>query len=210
MTDICVFDLDGTLVDSMPRYAAGILSVLDDEGIPYTPDLIGVLTPLGYTKSAELYQTMGVPGTVEDIVRRIENKLVEQYANHIPLKEGVGDYLRKRKAEGAKLYVLTASPHIVTDICLKHNGVYDLFDEVWSVEDFGLSKSDVKLFHVVADTIGCKCSEIDFFDDNLTAVTNAKKANYTVIGVCDRHTDAESAAMKAVVHQYIESFEQLL
>ena len=75
MTDICVFDLDGTLVDSMQRYAAGILSVLDDENIPYTPDLIGVLTPLGYTKSAELYQTMGVPGTVEEIVRRIEQKL---------------------------------------------------------------------------------------------------------------------------------------
>ena len=77
MTDICVFDLDGTLVDSMARYAAGILSVLEDEGIPYEPDLIQVLTPLGYTKSAELYQTMGVSGTVEEIVRRIENKLVE-------------------------------------------------------------------------------------------------------------------------------------
>lgn len=210
MNNICIFDLDGTLVDSMPRYTQGILRILDEEGIPYEPDLIKVLTPLGYTKSAELYVTMGVPGTVETIVKRIENNLVYEYANNIPLKEGVGDYLRKRKSEGARLYVLTASPHIVTDICLQHNGVYDLFDEVWSVEDFGLSKSDVKLFHVVADTIGCSCSDIDFFDDNLTAVTNSKKAGNHVIGVCDRHSVEETAAMKAVVDQYIGSFKELL
>lgn len=210
MTDICVFDLDGTLVDSMARYAAGILSVLEDEGIAYEPDLIKVLTPLGYTKSAELYQTMGVPGTVEDIVHRIENKLVEQYANYIPLKAGVGDYLRKRKAEGAKLYVLTASPHIVTDICLQHNGVYDLFDCVWSVEDYGIAKGDVRVYEAVAERIGCKTSDITFFDDNLTALSTGKKAGCCCVAVYDRHTEEEFAALCSAGDTFIRSFEDLL
>ena len=210
MTDICVFDLDGTLVDSMQRYAAGILSVLDDEGIPYTPDLIGVLTPLGYTKSAELYQTMGVPGTVEDIVRRIENKLVEQYANYIPLKEGVGDYLRKRKAEGAKLYVLTASPHIVTDVCLQHNGVYDLFDAVWSVEDYGIAKGDVRVYEAVAQRIGCRTQDISFFDDNVTALSTGKKAGCYTIAVYDRHSEDAFAALCAHGDMSIRSFAELV
>ena len=210
MTDICVFDLDGTLVDSMARYAAGILSVLEDEGIAYEPELIKVLTPLGYTKSAELYQTMGVPGTVEDIVHRIENKLVEQYANYIPLKAGVGDYLRKRKAEGAKLYVLTASPHIVTDICLQHNGVYDLFDCVWSVEDYGIAKGDVRVYEAVADRIGCKTSDITFFDDNLTALSTGKKAGCYCVAVYDRHTEEEFSALCGAGDSFIRSFEDLL
>lgn len=210
MTDICVFDLDGTLVDSMTRYAAGILSVLDDEGISYTPDLIGVLTPLGYTKSAELYQTMGVPGTVEDIVRRIEAKLVDQYANHIPLKAGVNDYLRKRKAEGAKLYVLTASPHIVTDICLQHNGVYDLFDAVWSVEDYGIAKGDVRVYEAVAQRIGCSTKDITFFDDNLTALSTGKAAGCYCVAVYDRHTEEEFAALCDAGHTSIRSFTDLL
>lgn len=210
MTDICVFDLDGTLVDSMQRYARGILSVLEDEGISYEPDLIKVLTPLGYTKSAELYRTMGVPGTVEEIVRRIENKLVEQYANHIPLKAGVGDYLHKRKVEGAKLYVLTASPHIITDICLQHNGVYDLFDRVWSVEDYGIPKGDVRVYEAVADRIGCSTSDITFFDDNLTALSTGKAAGCYCVAVYDRHTEEEFAALCAVGDRVIRSFEDLL
>ena len=210
MTDICVFDLDGTLVNSMQRYAAGILSVLDDEGIPYGDDLIGILTPLGYTKSAELYQTMGVPGTVEDIVRRIENKLVEQYANYIPLKEGVGDYLRKRKAEGAKLYVLTASPHIVTDVCLKHNGVYDLFDTVWSVEDYGIPKGDVRVYEAVAERIGCRTEDISFFDDNITALSTGKAAGCYTIAVYDRHSEEAFAALREHGDLHIRSFAELL
>ena len=210
MTDICVFELDGTLVDSMARYAAAILSVLEEEGIPYEPDLIKVLTPLGYTKSAELYQTMGVPGTVEEIVRRIENKLVEQYANHIPLKAGVGDYLRKRKAEGARLYVLTASPHIVTDICLQHNDVYDLFDRVWSVEDYGIAKGDVRVYEAVADRIGCSTADITFFDDNLTALSTGKAAGCYCVAVYDRHTEAEYASLCAAGDMSIRSFTNLL
>ena len=210
MTNICVFDLDGTLVDSMQRYAAGILSVLDDEGIPYTPDLIGILTPLGYTKSAELYQTMGVPGTVEEIVRRIEQKLVEQYANHIRLKDGVDAYLRKRKAEGVKLYVLTASPHIVTDVCLKHNGVYDLFDAVWSVEDYGIAKGDVRVYEAVAQRIGCTTADISFFDDNITALSTGKKAGCFTIAVYDRHSEEAFAALSAHGDLAIRSFADLL
>ena len=210
MTDICVFDLDGTLVDSMKRYAAGILSVLDDEHIPYTPDLIGVLTPLGYTKSAELYQTMGVSGSVEDIVHRIEAKLVEQYTYHIRLKEGVEDYLHKRKAEGAQLYVLTASPHIVTDICLQQNGVYDLFDAVWSVEDYGIPKGDVRVYEAVAERIGCRTEDITFFDDNLTALSTGKTAGCYCVAVYDGHTEEAFAALCAVGDTSIRSFRDLL
>ena len=135
--DVYVFDLDGTLVDSMPYFTKGILSIPDEEGIAYGDDLIKILTPLGYTKSAEYYvNVMGIRDSVEHIVERIREKLVFEYSNNILLKEGVGDYLRRLHAAGARLFVLTASPHLVTDVCLQRNGVYELFEQVWSVEDF--------------------------------------------------------------------------
>ena len=207
MSLIYVFDLDGTLVDSMPSFAKGILKIADDAGIAYGEDLLKILTPLGYQKSAEYYaNVLGVPDSVENIVKRIRENLYFEYANNIVLKPGVERYLRRLHAMGARLFVLTASPHVVTDVCLQHNGVYDLFEEVWSVEDFGLNKSDTPLFYEVAKRIGCENGQIHYFDDSLIALANAKKAGYFTYAVYDAQNEEEIAEMLQRHNVYVQSF----
>lgn len=207
---VYVFDLDGTLVDSMPYFTRGILSIPDEEGVSYGDDLIKILTPLGYVKGAEYYvNVMGIRDSVEHIVERITEKLVFEYSNNIRLKAGVGDYLRRLHSEGARLFVLTASPHTVTDICLQRNGVFDLFEQVWSVEDFGLSKSDTRIFFEVAERIGCEPSQVHYFDDSLIALGNAGKAGYDTYGVLDAHTEDEIARMQTLARHYVPTFEVL-
>ena len=207
---VYVFDLDGTLVNSMPRYEAGMLSILDEAGIAYGDDLIKIITPLGYTKTAEYYiNELGLDDSVASIVSKMENKLVYEYSNNIFLKQGVNEYVRRLHAEGARLFVLTASPHIVTDVCLKHNGIYDLFETVWSVEDFGLSKSGTELFYEVARRIGCERDEINYFDDSLIALKNAKKSGYITYAVYDRHEPDEIERMKNEYDIFVGSFEEL-
>lgn len=205
-----IFDLDGTLVDSMAYFRRGILQVLDDDGIPYGPDMADILTPLGYTKSAQLYQTMGVAGTVEEIVGRIQTNLHHQYAHNIALKSGVGDYLRKLKAEGCGLCVLTASPHLVTDVCLQHNGVYDLFDHVWSVEDYGMSKGETVIYDAVTERLGCEKADIRFYDDNLSACTTAVKAGWYTLAVNDGQDEALTRQLKAATDDYVADFADLV
>ena len=211
MNGIYVFDLDGTLVDSMKNFAKGMLHIADDEGISYDGELLKILTPLGYTKSAEYYvNVLGVKDTVENIVKRIENSLYKEYSTNIVTKEGVKEYLSYLKDMGARLFVLTASPHMMTDICLKRNGIYDLFEKVWSVDDFGLSKSGTELFFKVADTIGCQTSDIHYFDDSLIALKNAKSAGYITYAVYDAQSEKEKALMKSEHRVYVGSFAELL
>ena len=208
--EVYVFDLDGTLVDSMPYFTRGILSIPDEEGIPYGDELIKILTPLGYTKSAEYYvNVLGMRDSVEHIVERITEKLVFEYSNNIVLKPGVGDYLRRLHASGARLFVLTASPHVVTDVCLQHNGVFDLFERVWSVEDFGLSKSDTRIFLEVARQIGCQPHEIHYFDDSLIALENATAAGLDTYGVRDSHSPDELTRMRTLSLHFVNSFAEM-
>ncbi len=211
MKRICIFDLDGTLVNSMPRYTAGMYAVLDRRNISYEPDLIKILTPLGYTKSAEYYRDrFGLTETVEELVREMVEILVYEYANNIKLKPGVADYLQRLKKEGAALYVLTASPHLVTDVCLKNNGVFELFDTVWSVEDFGLSKSGTELFYKVAGVIGCETEDVEFFDDNLTALENCTRSGMKSYAVYDGQNEEDVTKMKEIGDVFVASFEDLL
>ena len=211
MSGIYVFDLDGVLIDSMARYESGTLRVLDEEGIAYDAQLIKFLTPLGYTKTAEYYvNTMGVKGSVESVVRRLEENLLYEYTYNIVLKPFVREFITKLKTQGAKVYVLTASPHLVTDVCLKRNGLFDAFDRVWSVEDFGLSKTQTKLFETVAEEIGCSTQDIHFFDDNLIAIQTARKAGCITYGVYDRQDASDASLLKAAAEHYVTSFGELL
>lgn len=209
MKKIHIFDLDGTLIDSMPYFARGVLQVLDEENIPYGEDLIDILTPLGDEKTALLYQEMGVPGTVEEIIVRMQQNQYPYYAHSIPLKPGIDAYLRKLKAQGVILCVLTASPHILTDAALKRNGVYDLFDHVWSIDDYSLPKSDPALFHAVAQRLGCSMADICFYDDNLTAVTTASGTGWYTCAVNDRHSPEVIAALQRTADAYIDDFSTL-
>ena len=210
MSEICVFDLDGTLVDSMSYFAAGLLKILDEAGIPYDDGIVETITPLGYVASAELFRSMGVEATVEEMVAQMKENLVYEYSNNIKLKPYVGDFLRQLKMQGARLFVLTASPHVVTDICLKNNGVYDLFEQIWSVDDFGMTKSELELFDAVAKKIDCKPQEINYFEDNLTAVTNAALSQYKVYGVLDMQQPEDIEQIKELSDIFVYSYKDLL
>lgn len=210
MSKIYVFDMDGTLIDSMPRFGGAMLSILDEENIPYGDDMLNFITPLGYVNTAKYYQTLGVKGSVEDIVNRMQEKLVYEYTNNIKLKPFVKEYLEGLKGEGASLSVFTASPHIVTDICLKNNGVFHLFDNVWTVDDIGLPKSETACFEKLAARLNCKVRDINFFDDNMIAITTSHKAGCNTYAVYDSQTDEEIESIKQSVGRFIRSFYELM
>ena len=141
-----LFDFDGTLVDSMPTYASQMLRILDETGTPYPDDVIKIITPLGYIGTAKYYLELGMPLTFEEITERMGRYMYEQYANNIPAKDTVRKTLLALRARGDSINVLTASPHLTLDPCLKRLGLFDLFDNVWSCNDFDMTKADPAIY----------------------------------------------------------------
>jgi len=211
MKNIYVFDMDGTLVDSMGHFADGMVSILLEDGIDYPEDIVNIITPLGTIKTIELFSQMGVKGTYEEIGKRMADNMVRLYSEFIKTKPYVKEYLNKLKSEGKKLYVLTASPHLTVDVCLKNNEVYDMFEAVWSSDDYvGMTKNSPDIYVAMAERIGCKIEDIIFFDDNILALENAKKAGIYTVGVYDEHYQVPREEVKAMADEYIMSFEELL
>ena len=212
MKKVHIFDLDGTLIDSMTQFPKANLRVLAEEGITPPEDVVNIITPLGYRGAAEYFiNTLGVKASCpEEIMKRVESYLIDDYTNKIPLKPFVREYVEKLKKERCKLYVLTASPHSCTDPCLKRNGIYELFDTVWSSDDFGITKANPQIYRDAADRIGCEISDIMFYDDNFTALETAKKAGLATTGVYDPASDDFRDGIVATADVCINSFEELL
>lgn len=205
-----LFDFDGTLVDSMPAFISSMLKILDDNGISYDDDIIKTITPLGVVGTAEYYTRLGVCKTVEEIIEDMKDYMLEDYRFHIKAKKNVVEVLKGLKEKGFCLNVLTASPHISLDPCLKRLLIYDLFDNVWSCDDFGTSKADPEIYRAVAEKLGQKTSHIMFLDDNLNALSTAKKAGMKICGVYDDSSKDDEEKIRAVANFYVKDFAELM
>ena len=120
------------------------------------------------------------------------------------------DVLKALKARGADLNVLTASPHTSLDPCLKRLGIWELFSNVWSCDDFNTTKADPNIYRMAAEKIGAPVEDIWFLDDNINADRTAMEAGMKVCGVYDDSSKESVEEMKALCHRYIYNFNELL
>lgn len=204
-----LFDFDGTLVDSMPTYVSAMLRILDEHRIPYGPDIVKIITPLGLSGTADYYIGMGLDRPKEEIMKLMGQYMLDAYWYQIPAKEHVIPVLRQLKAEGASLNVLTASPHITLDACLKRLGIFDLFDHVWSCDDFHTTKADPDIYVQAAKALGQPVEKVLFLDDNLNADKTAKAAGMPVCGVFDESSREYEVQIREATDFYIYDFSQL-
>jgi len=206
-----LFDFDGTLVDSMPTYCDIMLGILKEKKVSYSDDIIKIITPLGFKGTARYYiETLGMDTTVEELGMMMGKRAIHEYTYNIPAKNNVIRVLNELKERGADLNILTASPHLTLDPCLKRLGIYDLFTNVWSCEDFSTTKSDPEIYRMAAERIGKRVEDILFLDDNLNADMTAKEAGMRVCGVFDPSSEEYAEEMKALCDMYISDFSQLL
>ena len=206
-----LFDFDGTLVDSMPIYEAIMKKMLDDYKIEYGEDLIKIITPLGYRLTARYYrEKLGHPLPEDEIVSKLQAEAVHAYTHLVQAKEGVIETLKALRARGDHLNVLTASPHPMLDPCLKRLGVWALFDNVWSCDDFGTGKSDPAIYRAAAERMGVGVSDVVFVDDNYNADKTAAEAGMRVWGVYDDTSAEYAEEIKSVTERYVVDFAQVL
>ena len=205
-----LFDFDGTLVDSMPTFVSAMLRILDENRISYDSGIIKIITPLGLSGTAEYYiNQLGVKMPREQLMSVMKEYMLDAYFHTIPAKPHVEAVLKELKGRGASLNVLTASPHITLDACLKRLGLWELFDNIWSCDDFHTTKADPNIYRMATERLGFPVAEVLFLDDNLDADTTAKKAGMTVCGVYDASSRDYVEQIQAATDHYIFDFSEL-
>ena len=209
-TKTYLFDFDGTLVDSMPYFVGLMLRILDENGVKYEKDIVKIITPLGYAGTARYFRTLGIDATVDELMAKMQEYAKEAYTYKIGEKAKVTETLKILKENGAGLNILTASPHSALDPCLKRLGLFELFDNVWSCDDFGTTKSDPEIYRAAAKRIGVDAGEVILVDDNVNAVKTAKEGGMISYGIYDDSSSDFVDQMKEVSDRYLMSFEELL
>lgn len=210
MNKTYLFDFDGTLVDSMPTFISSMLRILDENNINYAQDIVKIITPLGYRGTAEYFRSLGIKTPTDELVALMHDYMREKYLHSILAKTHVIETLNALHGVGASLNILTASPHEVLDPCLKRLGIFELFDNVWSCEDFKTTKANPEIYKMAAEKIGCRENDVIFVDDNIGAVSTAKRAGLIAYGIYDDSSADLIDKMREVSDRYIMTLSELL
>lgn len=181
-----LFDMDGTLLDSMGMWYNLEREYLADLGIDPKKVDFNQVAMLPVEDVLELLEKQfGVKKSVDDIEKVIEARLDAYYGGKPPIKPGVVEMLDAFKEMGIPMAVGTATEEKYAVQGLESAGLSHYFEFVQSITTVNLNKNDERFYQKAAERLGVALPDMNFFDDAVYAVATAKAAGAYVIGIYD-------------------------
>lgn len=203
--NFAIFDMDGTLVDSMPYWKNLSPEYLHSKGISDIPkDILEKITPMTVKESSRFFvEQFHLDATPETVADEIHAMMGIHYIEDIPIREGVEEYLEKLKARGVKMCVASATVERLMDACLERLGVRHYFEFTLSCDTVGAGKNKPLVYLTAAERLGAKPEETAVYEDSCFAAATAKNAGFYLCGVYDPVSDAHWEELKALSHEVI-------
>lgn len=204
-----IFDLDGTLLDSMGWWESFGSTYLKELGLTPTPGLDEEIKTLTLVQSANLLRDrFGVTASVPEILEDIDRRAEVFYREQVLLKKGAFSLLKALHTHGVKLCVATASDRGPALAALERNGVLQLFEAILTCTEEGVGKDRPDIYETAARRLVLPKEEVFVFEDALHAIQTAKKAGFVVVGVYDAGFLKEQEEIQRTADFYINMEEE--
>lgn len=205
-----IFDMDGTLLDSMHIWRNLGGELLRSRNIQPEPDLNMKLKVLSLRQSAEYCKEVyHLPDTVEAIQGQVEGRVERFYRDEVLAKPGVKTFLSLLKMQGVWMYVATATcrPHV--EAALRHAGIDGYFRGILTCDEVGVGKHQPEIYERAMRRLQSNKRDTVVFEDALHAIQTAKQAGFRVAGVYDPSAEDQQEEIRQTADYYIRSFQEL-
>lgn len=206
-----IFDLDGTILDSMHVWEEIDRQFLGKRGVEVPEDYLRSIAPLGFEKAAEYtIERFGFSETPEELIAEWYQMAVDVYATEVELKPFVREYLSFLKSKGMKLGIATSCEPAMFLPALERNGVLSLFESYTIVREVKRGKEFPDIYERQAEKMGLLPEECAVFEDILKAIQGAKSGGFYTVGVYDVHSRYDWEDIMQAADKCIESYEELM
>ena len=182
-----IFDLDGTLLDSMGMWQQIDVDFLAKRGIPLPPDYQAAITPLG-AKDAALYtiRRFGFDETPEELIEEWTEMAFCHYRDDIPLKPFALSYVKQLYEAGVSMAIATSSERGMVEAACKRTGLSEYIPHIVTVADVGIGKEFPDIYLTCAGKMGTAPSECAVYEDIIEGIRTAQKAGFFTVGVYEQ------------------------
>ncbi|HHX10466.1 MAG TPA: HAD family phosphatase [Firmicutes bacterium] len=209
--EAAIFDLDGTLLDSMGVWHQIDIDFLGRRGLDVPADYIGAISSKSFRETAEYtVEYFDLDDTPEDLMKEWFQMAIDRYSTEVRLKPNAKEYLLFLKERGIKIGTATSLPRSLSDPALKNNGIYRLFDAFATTDEAGRSKQYPDVYLLAARRLGVEPRNCIVFEDILPGIRAIRAAGMRPYGVYDKSSEHHQAEIKALSEVYIRDFGELL
>ena len=206
-----IFDLDGTLFDSMGVWLDVDTAFFARRGMVLPTDYQDAIQSMRLDAIARYTKdTYHLPDSIEEIIAEWRALSLDAYKHHVPLKAGALALLKSLKANGIKIAYATANDRLLSEVCLRANGIEAVFDAHAYLSEVNANKDEPTIYLLACERLGLTPDECIVFEDVVTAAKGAQKGGFAVCGVYDKHSAEDAPTLKSVTDWFIHSFEELL
>ena len=206
-----IFDLDGTIIDSM-----WIWNDLDDEflkrrNIKIPKDLMKGIEGLSFTETAHYFKNyFKLEESIEDIKKEWIEIAEQYYKNKVELKTGIKELLDIIQSKNIKIGIATSCARELAETVLNKNKIHDYFDVIVTSCEVNKGKPSPDVYLEAAKKLKINNTEhILAFEDTIPGTKAAKKAGMNVVVIYDEYSKNEKDKLKQIGDYYIHSFEEI-
>lgn len=206
-----IFDVDGTLLDSMSVWWDIIIDFYKEHGQTLSDENAFKFKEMTMKESIPIIiDELGLSCTFEELSKTFQETGMKQYANTIPLKDGAGEYLKMLHQKGVKIAIATSGYEELCKKAFTRLGVWQYIDACAFSSEVGVNKSNPDVYLLAAKRLGVKPEECTVYEDIITGIGGAKKGGFKTCAVYDETSADDVEALKRLSDHYITGWKDLL
>lgn len=209
--DAVIFDLDGTLMDSMWMWADIDIEYLRKYGYTVPEGLQKEIEGMGFTETAVYFkERFAIPQSLDEIKKDWLEMAFDKYAQEVPLKKGAYDLLCELRNRGIRIGIASSNSHELIHASLTGNGVLDFFNCIRTSCDVAKGKPAPDIYLSVAEEFGVRPERCLVFEDVPMGILAGKNAGMKVCAVRDEDSLKQTEEIRRLADYYITSFDEVL
>ena len=207
----CIFDLDGTLADSMWMWHAIDVEFLARFGLTCPDDLQSRIEGMSFHETADYFTAhFPIPLSTEEMKQCWVDMAMDKYHHEVPLKPGAKEFLFSLRDRGILLGIATSNERSLTETVLRVHGIRSCFRVVQTGEDVKIGKPAPDIYLDVAAALGVLPGDCAVFEDIIPGILSGKNAGMMVYAVSDPYSASLEKEKRELADCWIDDYTVFL